>query len=83
MVNISYVLIEEYKFLMHFASVVFIIRERNPNGINLSKAWRFLTYCLNNVCANIFRLDGIDMVDNLVRKKHNGVTWIEKKPKIK
>lgn len=74
MVNISYVLIEEYKFLMHFASVVFIIRELNPNGINLSKAWRFLTYRLNNVCANIFRLDGIDMVDNLVRKKLNGVT---------
>lgn len=69
MVNISYVLIGKYKFLMHLASVVFIIKERNPTGINLSKAWRFLTYRLNNVCANIFRPNGIDMVATIGPKK--------------
>jgi len=50
---------------MCFASVVFIIRERKTNVINLSKAWRFLTYRLYDLCANIFRHDGIDMVDTI------------------
>ncbi len=54
---------------MCFASVVFIIRERKPNVINLLKAWRFLTYCLNNVCANILQPYGIDMVAALGPKK--------------